>query len=221
MQRFGWLVSWLLLAPAALAQGTWLPQTMERSERWEASFQLLGQSSEDFGGPSGSGVSIDSDVGFGFGLTYNFNEHFALGGDFQFFNPDYNATLIDDMGQPVMIDAEADFFTGQFRGTWNFFKGPLTPYVEGGVGWTYADSNIIDQPPITGCWFDPWWGYICDTFFSTYDDTSFSYSIGGGVRWDITPAFGLRGGYSRLMLDFENASKADFDTGRLDLIWRF
>ena len=31
----------------------------------------------------------------------------------------------------------------------NFLEGDLTPYVTGGVGWSFIDTNIPDAPPQT------------------------------------------------------------------------
>jgi opacity protein-like surface antigen len=210
-----------LVAHTATAQGSWVPKSLDRANTWETSFQVIFQDDESVAGLGGSSIDFDDDTGFGFGVTYNVNNHFALGGDFNFTRPDYDAVLIDENAQAVLISNRASVFTGQLRGTYNIFAGPLTPYVEGGLGWTYIDSNVADQPPIVGCWFDPYRGYVCDTFFSTYSDTSFSYSVGAGVRWDINSEFGVRAGLSRLRLDLGSDTTADLDIGRADIYWRF
>ena len=44
------------------------------------------------------------------------------------------------------------------------WKATFTPYVTGGIGYAFIDTNIPDSPPQTACWWDPWWGYVCDTF---------------------------------------------------------
>jgi len=208
-------------AQTAAAQGSWIPKKLDRAKTWESSFQLSYQSGETLTGPRGANADFDNAVGFGFGLTYHINNNFSVGGDFSFSRPRYDATLVDENGQPFDLRARADIFTGQLRGTYHFLEGPVTPYIEGGLGWTYIDSNVTDQPPITGCWFDPFWGFICGSFFDTYSDTSFSYGAGAGMRWDITPDIGIRGGLSRLRVDLDRGGSSDLDLGKVELLWRF
>jgi len=215
------LIMLALGAQSVAAQGSWIPKQIDRAQTWESSFQLVYQSGETLTGPRGANAEFDDDFGFGFGVTYHVNNHFSVGGDFSFLTPSYDATLIDENDQPFNLRARADIFTGQFRGTYHLLAGPLTPYVEGGLGWTYIDSNVTDQPPIVGCWFDPFWGFICGSFFDTYSDTSFSYSAGVGMRWDITPDIGVRGGVSRLRVDLDRGGNSDVDVGKVELVWRF
>jgi opacity protein-like surface antigen len=106
-----------------------------------------------------------------------------------------------------------DTFTMSGKGTFNFLEGPITPYVELGFGWTAVDSNIADGPPVTGCWWDPWWGYVCAPYWDTYTEDLTSWSAGLGVRWDINRMWGLKASYNRL--EFNNS---DLEDGTLDTI---
>ena len=98
----------------------------------------------------------------------------------------------------------------------------LTPYVEGGIGWTYIDSNIIDGIPSTGCWWDPWWGPVCATFPTTYGKNVWSFALGAGLRAELTDTFFLRGGYeysrtanpTRRVLEEAITRKLTSSTGR-------
>jgi opacity protein-like surface antigen len=38
-----------------------------------------------------------------------------------------------------------------FDVAYDILTGPLTPYVSGGVGWNWVDTNIVDEPPTVGC----------------------------------------------------------------------
>ncbi len=212
----------VLWSAALQAQGSFLPQRMERTDTWETYLTFTRQGSVSIGGLQGTDIDFDSAAGFGFGLNYNFNNHLSLGGEFLFARPDYEARFVDENGDPYVIDHTASVFTGQLRGTWNILAGPLTPYVEGSLGWTNVDSNVANGPPVTGCWWDPWWGYICRDFFATYNDSNFSYSIGVGGRWDISPGFAVRAGYTRQKLDLGSSTQdPEFDTARVDLVWRY
>ena len=88
--------------------------------------------------------------------------------------------------------------------------------------WTYIDSNVSDRPPITGCWWDPWWGYICSNFYSTYSDTNFSYGGGIGVRWEFGYNTYMRASYSLMRMDLGSAAgNPEFNLGRLEFGWRY
>jgi hypothetical protein len=212
-----------LLGPMlAVAQGSFLPRNMERAGTWETSLSFGEQSSEAIGGPTDTGISFDSTTNYAFGLHYNLNNHLSLGGEFQFAKPDYTANWNDGMGESGSISHEASVYTAQLRGIWNVFSGPLTPFLEANIGWTNIDSNVVDGLPATGCWYDPWWGYVCRSYYTTYDESNMSYGLAAGGRWDITPGFGVRAGYSRQWIDLGGgASDPEFNVARIELLWRF
>ena len=120
-----------------------------------------------------------------------------------FLEPSYELTLVPDEPNPtpLTINEKLTLFNGMLTGTYNILKGPVTPFVDLTAGWTHVDSNVTDRPPVTGCWWDPWWGYICRSYWSTYSDTSFSYGGGLGVRWDISSAIFMRASYNMLRID--------------------
>ena len=75
-----------------------------------------------------------------------------------------------------------DVTSTQFNFTYNFMTKSFTPYVSGGFGWNWIDSNIPSGYNYGGCWWDPWYGYICGGYQSTYGTTAFTYGLGAGVR---------------------------------------
>jgi opacity protein-like surface antigen len=183
---------------------------------------MVFQDGESQSGQNGSSLKFDSETGFRFAFDYNFNNNLSLGIGFEFIRPDYLATIVDvDTNEEQSIRYTADQVNTQIRGIWNIFDGPLTPFIEASLGWSYFDSNFASEPPRTGCWYDPLWGYICSTFYETYTDTSFSYGAGAGVRWDINESFFLKGGYHYLTLDNSASSKPQLQSGRLEFGWRF
>ncbi len=207
-----------LTATPALAQSTG-----DRAETWDIGLQVINTSSENFSGESGSSLVVDSDTGWGFTAGYNFSNRLAVMFDMNWVRPDYEATrVLEGSLLPDIIRAELDIFTYQFKGVFNFLEGPFTPFVEAGIGWTRVDSNILDGPPTTGCWWDPWWGYICDTFYSTYADTRTSYMAGAGLRYDLSNGMSLKASYGILEVDTDNATEdVTLDTWRAEIIWRF
>jgi opacity protein-like surface antigen len=212
----GWLALAIIVIPnVTLAAG--------RERTWELQASLFSTSSLSLKGEQGSGLAINSDLGFGVGATYNFNNHWALGFGLDWVSPRYTATYIPEAGPPAQtLRANMDTLSLQVNGTYNFLEGPITPFVQAGFGWTNVDSNIASGPPSTGCWWDPWWGYICDTFYSTYGDDLVSWSGAVGVRWDISPYFSLKGSYGILEMNTSpNTQDASIDSFRADFVWRY
>ena len=196
----------------------------DRAKTWDVGVQVSHTGSYSNGGEMGSGLSVDSEFGFGFNGAYNFTNKLALGFEFAWTQPRYTATFIEDTPAmtPQTINARMDIFTAQAKGVFNFADGPITPFVEGGLGWTNVDSNILSGPPITGCWWDPWWGYICSNFYDTYSETVTSWSIAGGLRWDLNPYYGLRFSYGIIELDTGSRNEnPQLDTFRAEFQWRF
>lgn len=219
MKRVLILIAGLAFSTAALAQS-------DRDGRWEFGLLVNNQSSESLGGENGSSVDIDSSTGYGLSLGYNFNSRLALSGEFSWNSPDYSATLVEDIGGnagvPIQINHTLDVYGINIKGTFNLLQGPITPYVEAGFGWMEIDSNVADQPPITGCWWDPWWGYICNTYYSTYSKTQQSYGAAAGVRWDMNNGMSLKGSYG--LQEIDTGSSTDdisLEVFRLELLWRF
>ena len=191
------VIIFLAIPGIALAQG-------DRSGSWEWSFAALYQESKSMGSEGESTLDVDSALGFGFNFGYNFTNHFTLGFDLDFIKPDYRAVLVDDTVIPAdttVIDHKFSQFNGRLKGTYSFLDGPFMPFVEAGIGWTYIDSNVVDGPPITGCWWHPWWEYICSNFYNTFSETTFTY----GADWDFA-IISLAGLPSRPVITFGNST---------------
>ena len=212
------LLAVLLLASAAHAQ-----RSSDRAGTWEAGFHVVDMSSLSMSGTSGTSLDVSGEIGWGFTGGYNFTNRFAAMLDVNWADPDYRATFVPDgIGAPQTVSASLDVGSIHAKAVFHFLDGDITPFVEAGFGWTTVDSNIIDGPPLTGCWWDPWWGYICDTFYSTYHDTRTSYSAGVGIRWDMSPDLMLRGSVGVLEIDTsQSVEDASVDTIQVDFAWRF
>ncbi len=202
----------------ALAQG-------DRSRSWEWSLGAIYQESKNMGSEGGSTLAVDDAVGFGLNFGYNLTNHLTLGFDLDWISPDYRAVLIDDTVMPAdttVIDHEFSQFNGRFKGTYSILDGPFRPFVEAGLGWTYIDSNVADGPPITGCWWHPYWGYICDNFYSTFSSTTFTYGAGLGFRYHFRGGTFLKASYNVWELDDVGAAGDSTLTGaRLEFGWGF
>jgi len=212
------LIALLGLAATGAAQAA--EAYRSRAERWEFTVQArpLGEQTVKFNG--GSEISTNSDVGWGFGVGYNFNDHLELSFDINWNSPSYDAKIAsaDNPGTFTRASSELTVNTMQFNLFYNFIAGPVTPFVSAGLGSTYIDSNIAYGNAVTGCWYDPWWGYVCDTYQPSYSTSLFSYNTSVGVRWDATRDVFLRAAIGKSWLNWDNGGSNDsFTTGRLEL----
>jgi hypothetical protein len=198
-----------------------------RAGKWDFTLQPQYTQGTDITGESGSTANIDSDYGFGFGFSYNLSDRFALGGDLAWSQADYQANVIGDpgSGNPTAgFSVNGELYTSTLRlnGTWHILPGPLTPFLMGGIGATYIDTNVPDGPPSSFCWWDPYWGYYCGTTVPTKSDTFFSYMAGAGLRWDSPQSFFLRGMIAQQFLDVGGAvGTVDMTQYRIDLGFKF
>ncbi len=213
----------LLMASLCATLGLSMASLAEsrREGHWETSVQVIFTDSEKVSGDNQSAIDIDNDVGVGFGVAYHLTNNFALGFDFSYLEPDYKAVFNTDQRGLVSVDHEMEVNTGQFSGIWHVLDGAFTPFLRAGLGWTYIDSNVSDGPPVTGCWWDPWYGYICQNFYDTYDDTSFSYSFGAGIRFDLGGGLLLKGSINHIEIDADNSFNPGISNARFEMGWTF
>jgi len=208
-----------LLALATTAS----PQSADRAGRWEASAGLtfLNSTNVDFEG--GTTADIDSDTGVRLGIAYHLSDHLEFSGSIGFSTVDYSARIAgDDPGEFFGVHGELDTTSLMADATYNFLNGPFTPFVQAGVGWNWTDTNIADEPPQIGCWWDPWWGYVCANFQDTRTIDGFAYQLGAGARYDFGIAFAVEAAYRVMWIDFDNAtSTPDFDAFELSFGWKF
>lgn len=216
------LIGAALLCQTLPASAEWWDSSPgKRTGKWETSISGYFTGSESANGLNGSSLDVDSGYGVAFSIGKNLSEHLALRFDGSWARADYDAVLNSEEDGPVEISHTLDLFTGAFNGVYNFVEGPLTPYAQAGIGWTYVDSNVADGPPVTGCWWDPWWGYICSNFFSTYSETNFSWNVGAGLRYEFQRGMFVRGGWERTFIDGRNGADPEFDAYRFEFGWMF
>jgi len=202
------------------------------AQSWDISLAAVYQDSVSVGGSGGSesatpdtsSLNVKSELGFGANFTYNFNSHFALGFDIDYIKPDYTAIVVSEnpADPDIVIDHRLSQWNGRLKGTWNFTEGPLVPFVDFGYGWTNFDSNVADGPPTTGCWWHPWWGYICENFYSTFSGTETSWGGGVGLRYNLRNQAFLKLSYNRWELESGgNSNDFTMESARLEYGWSF
>lgn len=183
------------VASAAMAQSYKRGQ-LPRSERWDFTIQTRYTSSSDYTGSDGSYLSINSDLGWGFGFSYNFNQHFNLGMLFSWRSVPYEAQAVDaeDSGNTINYSSNLTTSTFGLSGEYNILKGRYTPYVNGSLGWVHINTNI-PAGWTSGCWYYPYYGYVCGPVPLTYGANETAYTLGLGGRFEMSDSVFLRGGY--------------------------
>jgi opacity protein-like surface antigen len=191
-----------------------------RGDGWEFGADLLYLNGQDVDFDGGSNVDFDSDIGVSLYVGYRFSDKLEAQFGLDWSNVDYDATLVRDPIGSVGVSGEMEAFTPFARVNFNFIDGPITPFITGGIGWAFIDTNIPDGRPTTGCWWDPWYGYICTTVQDTHSTDSFTYNAGLGVRWDLSTGYSMRLSYEKHWYDLDNASP-DFDQFKLGFVMRY
>jgi outer membrane assembly lipoprotein YfiO len=197
-----------------------------RKGKYEITLQPRYNASKSIGSGGGSSIDLDPGFGFGLGFGYNFTNNLGLHLDGSWARANYTAKIATtDSGgistPPTSINGTLDTTTIALNMNYYFLNRPFTPFVTGGIGWTWVDSNIPSGPPEGTCWWDPWYGYICTAYRNTYTKNSFSYNLGLGVRWDAYPGVFLQGSVGLQWLDLGKAGTTDFLGGRMDLGYTF
>ena len=177
---------------------------------------------EDFDGVGGPHQSPDG-PGFVAGVDYNFTERLSAGASLSYDSRSYVAEAAgDEPGEIFQLKGDLTTTSLMFDGAYNFLTGPLTPFVSGGIGWTWVDTNIVNAPPDVGCWWNPWYGYVCTSFQDTRTVSGLAYQLGVGMRYDFSDVLAADGAYTMRWVDFENATGTpSFDGVQLNLIWKF
>lgn len=212
---------WLSMPMAADAGGASVVRKSDRERTWDFYLPLTYAEETTIDGQQGSSVEIDDGFGIGFGVGYNFNDHFQLGGIFNWSYRSYDATAVREDGSTRRYSNDLETSTIAINGTYYLLDSNITPFVSGMIGYTFADTNIQDGPATGYCWYDPWRGYVCTEYAPTRTEDGMSYGAGLGIRFDISREFGMQGSYNKTWIDFDNAAgTSDFDTWRLDFIFR-
>lgn len=217
---------WAIMPSPADAQNFTTVRPGGRGGTWDFYLPIVYADSATINGKNGSKADINADFGFGMGFGYNFNDHFQLNGLFTWNSRSYDALVTGNTntflgGPDQRYSNYMDSTTFSLNGVYYFMSGDITPFVTGGVGITYVDTNIQTAPGSNYCWYDPWWGYVCNSYVPTKTENDISYTAGIGVRFDLNRQFSLQGSYNKTWIDYGGASSTpEFDTWRLDLLFR-
>ncbi len=209
-------------ATVALAEGA-AAQELGRARTWEFGFNVFDTSSVALAGDGGSSIDVDGDIGYGAVGAYNFTDRLALSAELNWTTPSYSAVLTaEDTGLDAVVDTELEVSLLMVKGVYYVLERDLTPFVEVGIGWADIDSNIVEGPPLTRCWWDPWWGYVCRQFYDTYTDTRTTYAAALGVRFDFGRSNVLKASLGTLRIDTSDRTEDhEQDVVRVEVLWKF
>lgn len=215
LKRLGLFAALLLAAACALAQS--------RAGKNEFYLFPVFTTGQTYSFEGGANATTDTGYGFGIGFARNFNPNLSAGIEFAWGSSDYRSTVLPgpgNSGAPVNVRGTVDTGTVRFTGTYNFLTSPLTPFITGGAGWTYVDSNIPSGPPQGVCWWYPWWGQVCGSYVPTASTTKFSYNAGLGLRQDFQQMF-IRGLVNEQWVQIGSSGTTAWTQWRIDVGWRF
>ena len=188
-----------------------------RVKKWE--FYLAPQitDSKDLQFENGATANLEQDSSLGFGVGYNLNSHIELALEFVSNDTNYTSTAIPEDPAESPVTSRGSIYTStiNFGFTFNFLTTPFTPYVTANLGSTYIDSGIYTGNVGTGCWWYPYWGYICGPVAQTYTSTELSYGAALGLRYDFNRKLYMKGEARKSFIDMGNSNTPDFDTARL------
>ncbi len=185
----------LAFVTLASAQIPWATEPLNRTRMTE--FYGIGQylHSDDieFNSPFGNAKTHMDDTGLGgFGFAIHLNPFISLRSDFMFGNATFNSTLPIETGGTIKYQQDAFLQTGRFNIDYNMINRRLTPILTAGIGYQYLETELKNVPPITVCWWDPWWGVVCGTGEAVAWETDFTWNAGAGFRWNITDNFFIK-----------------------------
>ena len=192
----------------------------DRANSWDFSLDITYADETTIDGQGGSKADINDDFGMGLGVGYNFNNHFQLGGYFNWNSRSYDATVVQDGGSTRQFGNTMDVTTLALNGTYYILDKNFTPFVSAMVGYAWVDTNIQNGPPEGYCWWDPWWGEVCSTYVPTKTQSNWTYGGGLGVRYDFNRHFTMQCSYNKSWIDLDTSGTTDFDIWRLDFIFR-
>jgi opacity protein-like surface antigen len=204
MSKRLFLLAILIAMVATTANAGSMGEPTLRAQAWDFSVQTRYMGSQNIDGDGGSSLSVNSDLGWGLGFGYNANDKFGVGFAVTWRGANYTATAVSDSGATQTYSNWLDTSTIGLFANWYPMPKKFTPYVTGAIGWTWIDSNI-PAGTYGGCWYDPWWGYVCDNYPTTYGTDAFSYSVGGGVRLEMGESVLILLGYEYDGVDVSGA----------------
>jgi opacity protein-like surface antigen len=204
------LATSVVLAFSALptvAQIPWVTEPLRRegiSEIYGIG-QYLHSDDINFEGPYGDVKTKMNDTGLGgFGFAYHFSDFFSVHGDFMFGSATFSGNAPVTPNTTIGFKQDAFIQTGRFNVDYNIINRRLTPFVTAGIGYQYLETEL-NHGSVTTCWWDPWWGWVCDTDHVHAWETDFTWNVGGGLRWNVLDGLVVKAMAGATWLEYSGA----------------
>ena len=128
--------------------GTAAAQSAERQGTWETSVGISFTNSTDADFNGGTSADFESDTGFRLAFDYHYTDNLQFGASIGLGQSDYSADIAGDApGESFRARGDLEYWTLMGNAAYNFMDGPFTPFVTGGLGWSWVDTNIATDPP--------------------------------------------------------------------------
>lgn len=219
--RFTRMITVAGLALALLAGAT-AADAQSREGRWEFTLGGAYQLGADLDFEGGSTLETDDELAFIMSTGYNISDSLTATFGFGWAGVDYNANVVKEDGGVTGISGEFDNWNLNAGLLFNLMEGPLTPFIGASIGYAWIDTNIPNGLPSTGCYWDPWWGYICYTDYPTKTESAFTYAAALGLRYHFNPGTFMRLTYTSQWMDLGQATSTPrFDILGVSVGWLF
>jgi opacity protein-like surface antigen len=211
----------IYLAGLALLAFATVAGAQSREERWEFTLGIPYQLGSETTFDGGSTVTTNDDFGFAMTFGYNSSEKITWSFGLRWAGIGYDGDFADDQGAITGVSGTYDLWGLSGNVLYHFGEGgALAPFIGAGIGYQWIDTNIPNGAPSTGCWWDPWYGYICYTDYPTKTVDAFSYQAMAGLRWAFNPRTFLRLTYASQWMDLPNGTPR-FDAFGFEIGWLF
>jgi opacity protein-like surface antigen len=141
-------------------------------------------------------IELDDTIAGGLGYGYNFNDHFNLNFDLFYGQTDVKGAAFDES-----VSGDTKLIGSDINIDFNILKSRLTPLITGGIGYVHFNGDFEGN---------------------NFDETDFSYNIGGGLRWDVTDHLLLKAVYRSLWTKLEDTEESlRFDVIALSVGYMF
>jgi opacity protein-like surface antigen len=187
---------------------------------WEGGFDVVYQNATTLDFDGGSKVNTNTDWGLALTFGYRFSTHLEVLFGLDWADVDYRANFVLQTGGITQATGSYQAFTPRINVQYTLLDRPISPFAMAGIGYTFVDTNIPNGRPSTGCWWDPWYGYVCTTVQSTKTVDGFAYQAGLGVRWDVSDTSSFRLFWERNWADLGHGSPS-IDQIRLGYTYRY
>jgi opacity protein-like surface antigen len=211
----------VLIAAAGLALSP-IAHGQDYHTPWEGGVDLIYQGGKTLNFDGGTSANLESDFGFSIYFGYRATPHIEAQFAFDWSNADYQANLAGQFGGITTAHGSYTSFTPRVNVQFNLLDGPLTPYAVAGIGYSFIDTNIPAGRPQSGCWWDPWYGYVCGSVQPTKSVDGFAFQFGIGGRWDVSEMLSLKLAWERHWVDLGHGAGTPYlDQARLGATYRF